>query len=415
MSNTIVGVNNTLRGVWGQRMENNTPIHAIFIKEEFKAIKLFLFLFYIIIFIYDIFDRFVLPTYVTGEDVGFPKGGLGIYYYLILVLLLPISLILFSKGKVIYVKYLYFLSFTLLNLTNELLLYYSTSEYKFGNIGEILFLLFSPIFVNSRYFWLVSLGTILKYILKIALTGHFELTVPITLFLLLSIVSFIILNSFKGYINSIKSSYDAQMEGIVKGVVATLELKDPYTRGHSDRVANYSLILADALGKFNQEELKYFYYACLLHDVGKINIPDKILLKPGKLTDEEFTIIKSHPVVGAEILKDVEGIEYCIDVIKYHHERWDGKGYPEQLSGDNIPLLARITAIADAFDAMTSTRSYRSALTHEEAYRRIIEGKGSQFDPDLIEAFVSIYPKWIKICKSTSFELQHISNITEVN
>ena len=121
--------------------------------------------------------------------------------------------------------------------------------------------------------------------------------------------------------------------------------------------------------KFSKEEQKSFYYACLLHDIGKVNIPDQILMKPGKLTKEEFEIIKSHPVVGEEAVKNVEGIRDSICVIRSHHERWDGKGYPDQLEGEEIPLLARVSAIADAFDAMTSSRSYREAMPVEEAYR----------------------------------------------
>jgi HD-GYP domain-containing protein (c-di-GMP phosphodiesterase class II) len=161
-------------------------------------------------------------------------------------------------------------------------------------------------------------------------------------------------------------------------------------------VASYALLLAQEIGKFSKEEQKSFYYACLLHDIGKVNIPDQILMKPGKLTKEEFEIIKSHPVVGEEAVKNVEGIKDSICVIRSHHERWDGKGYPDQITGEEIPLLARISAIADAFDAMTSSRSYRAAMPVEEAYRRIIEGKGTQFDPNLVEDFKKVFPKWVE-------------------
>ncbi|HLT55103.1 MAG TPA: HD domain-containing phosphohydrolase, partial [Bacillota bacterium] len=115
-----------------------------------------------------------------------------------------------------------------------------------------------------------------------------------------------------------------------------------------------------------------------------------------------YEIIKTHPVVGAKAIQDVEGIIDNIDVIYHHHERWDGKGYPDGLAGENIPYLARITAIADAFDAMTSSRSYRPALPYEEAYKRIVEGKGTQFDPQLVELFMRVYPTWIEISKQYS-------------
>jgi HD-GYP domain-containing protein (c-di-GMP phosphodiesterase class II) len=120
------------------------------------------------------------------------------------------------------------------------------------------------------------------------------------------------------------------------------------------------------------------------------------------LTDEEYEIIKTHPVVGAEALRGVQGIDENIDVILYHHERWDGKGYPEGLVGKQTPFLARITAIADAFDAMTSSRSYRAALPFEEAYNRIMAGKGSQFDPHLVDIFDKVFPEWVKIAKEKS-------------
>jgi len=212
-------------------------------------------------------------------------------------------------------------------------------------------------------------------------------------------MAFFLLVRFQGYVRAISTSYDNQLQGIVKGVIATLELKDPYTRGHSERVASYALLLAKEFGEFSKEEQKSFYYACLLHDIGKVHIPDQILMKPGKLTKEEFEIIKSHPGVGAEAVKNVEGIKDCICVIRSHHERWDGNGYPEQLKGEEIPLLARVTSVADAFDAMTSSRSYRAAMPVEEAFQRIIEGKGSQFDPMLVEEFKKVFPGWVEFHK----------------
>ena len=144
-----------------------------------------------------------------------------------------------------------------------------------------------------------------------------------------------------------------------------------------------------------------FNYACLLHDIGKVNIPDSILMKPGKLSKEEFNVIKTHPKVGAEAIIKVRGLEDSIDVIKSHHERWDGKGYPEQLIGDKIPYLARIVSIADTFDAMTSSRSYRAAMPVEEAYKRILEGKGTQFDPSLVDLFNEVFSDWV------SFHLEY--------
>ena len=126
-----------------------------------------------------------------------------------------------------------------------------------------------------------------------------------------------------------------------------------------------------------------FYYSCLLHDIGKIQISDDILTKPDKLLDTEYEVVKMHTVFGAEAIKDIESLHPCIEIIRHHHERWDGTGYPDGLKGEEIPLLTRIASIADAFDAMTSHRAYRAALTPDEAYARIIKGAGTQFDPNL--------------------------------
>lgn len=229
-------------------------------------------------------------------------------------------------------------------------------------------------------------------------------SIPSILVFILGIISFIILHRFLSYVEAVKTGYNQQLDGIVKGIITTLELKDPYTRGHSERVAEYAQILAKESNQFNDDELKSFYYACLLHDIGKVNIPDTILTKPGKLTKEEFELIKTHPIVGAKAVEDVEGIADFMDVILHHHERWDGKGYPIGLKGDTISLAARITAIADAFVAMTSSRSYRSALPLQVAYNRVLEGKGTQFDPQLVELFIKVYPSWIKVYDSYNYK-----------
>jgi putative nucleotidyltransferase with HDIG domain len=234
----------------------------------------------------------------------------------------------------------------------------------------------------------------MKYLLVLLIIQAPFALFGILMVAILSVFSFILLTRFQSYVKAVKTSYDHQLIGIVKGVIATLELKDPYTRGHSERVASYAMELAKACGKFSDEELKAFNYACLLHDIGKINIPDQILMKPTSLTKDEYEIIKSHPTVGAKAVSEVVGLSNSIDVILSHHERWDGKGYPDQLKGEGIPYLARISAIADAFDAMTSSRSYRAALTVDEAYKRIIQEKGTQFDPNLVEVFIDIYPSW---------------------
>lgn len=163
----------------------------------------------------------------------------------------------------------------------------------------------------------------------------------------------------------------------------TIDAKDKYTIGHSIRVARYSRELAKRLG-LSEDEQERIYYVGLVHDIGKIGIPDKILNKEGKLTDEEFNIIRKHPLIGGEILKDFTAIEGITDGVKYHHERYDGKGYCEQKKGDEIPLFARIIGVADAYDAMASDRCYRKALSREAIEKELKEGSGKQFDSKIV-------------------------------
>ncbi|NRD78036.1 HD domain-containing protein [Bacillus sp. BRMEA1] len=366
------------------------------IHEEQRAIKWFLLVFYIILFSYDFFYYFFAPVYVTHRKVGFPSHY-WYFTYFILILLIPVMYYLNKRNKQAKIKYVLFITYLITVFIIDVLTYYkSTLPYTSGNMVEVFLILSLPIFLNRNFFWLVSSGLTIKYFL-IGITLHSTYVImPILLIITLAIMSFFLLVRFQGYVKAISESYDKQLQGIVKGVIATLELKDPYTRGHSERVANYAILLEKELGKFKKEEQKSFFYSCLLHDIGKVHIPDSILMKPGKLTEEEYKIIKSHPVVGADAVKNVDELRNSLSVIRSHHERWDGKGYPDQLKGDEIPFPARIVAIADAFDAMTSSRSYRGAMPVEEAYNRILEGQGSQFDPMLVEEFKKVFPTWVK-------------------
>lgn len=169
----------------------------------------------------------------------------------------------------------------------------------------------------------------------------------------------------------------------------TVEAKDPYTRGHSDRVSEYAVLLGKKL-KLPNEDIEKLKIGGLFHDIGKIGIPDSILLKESKLTDEEYLKIKEHPVIGYNILENADMFKNILDIIKYHHERFDGNGYPEKLSGTNIPYLARITSIVDSFDAMTSRRSYRDSLPMDVVKSEILQNLGSQFDPEIGIVFLDI-------------------------
>ncbi len=169
--------------------------------------------------------------------------------------------------------------------------------------------------------------------------------------------------------------------------VAALEARDPYTSQHSIRVARYARDLATHMG-CTQEEIETIDMAGRLHDIGKIGIPDHILLKPGRLTREEYQIIKLHTVIGADIIGKLGLWDEEMGIIRYHHERMDGKGYPEGLKGEDIPKLARIVSVADSYDAMASDRSYRDKIKKEDIVQNICKNSGSQFDPDVVKVFL---------------------------
>ena len=168
-----------------------------------------------------------------------------------------------------------------------------------------------------------------------------------------------------------------------------IDAKDPYTNGHSKRVAIYTKKIAAAMG-YEGEELDRIYYIALLHDCGKIGVPDSILGKPGKLTDEEFEIIKSHTVRGGEILSSFKSLEDVGEGALYHHERYDGRGYPEGKAGEDIPLIARMICVADSFDAMNTNRVYRNKLTKEDIINEIESNKGKQFDPEIADVMLKL-------------------------
>ena len=188
-------------------------------------------------------------------------------------------------------------------------------------------------------------------------------------------------------------------ENIQKVYLSTIEVlataidaKDPYTQGHSRRVTQYSVAIAEELN-LSPKEVESIRYAGLLHDVGKIGIKDSIIRKPGRLTDEEYAIIKKHPAIGAKILRPVDFLADKIPGVLHHHEYYDGRGYPEHLTGENIPLAGRIICVADAFDAMTTNRPYRKGLTVKTAVGELQKFSGKQFDPVCVEAFMRAFDR----------------------
>lgn len=182
---------------------------------------------------------------------------------------------------------------------------------------------------------------------------------------------------------------NATFLGTLRAMTAAIDAKDRYTCGHSERVALLARQLAVAAG-FDEARAERVHIAGLVHDVGKIGVPEAVLCKAGRLTDEEFGLIKLHPEIGHHILRDIPLFQDVLPGVLYHHERWDGRGYPARLAGDDIPLIARIIGIADTFDAMSSTRSYRPALPRDHTLAEIAKCAGAQFDPDLAALFVTL-------------------------
>ncbi|MBW3562950.1 MAG: HD-GYP domain-containing protein [Actinobacteria bacterium] len=206
---------------------------------------------------------------------------------------------------------------------------------------------------------------------------------PAALILLL-VPALVARHALRGFQHEVES-YDRLVSALLKAI----EVRDGYTRGHTDRVSQLCVAVARELG-FGYDELRAVRYAAKLHDIGKLAVPISVINKPGPLDDDEFALIKTHPVVGADILAGVEFLRPILDGVRYHHERVDGCGYPHRVSGEDLPLVARIITVCDAFDAMTSTRSYRPAMELHEAFAELLRCAGSQFDGEVVEVLASI-------------------------
>jgi HD-GYP domain-containing protein (c-di-GMP phosphodiesterase class II) len=180
--------------------------------------------------------------------------------------------------------------------------------------------------------------------------------------------------------------------GTLLAMSSAIDARDPYTQGHSERVARLAFELARILG-LDDASCQEIYLAGILHDVGKIGIPDSVLLKAGRLTDSEFAMIRKHPEIGHRIVQRLGHLHFALPGILYHHERWDGKGYPHGLKGLSIPLMARIIAVADGFDAMTSCRPYRHAMRPDQAAAIIDKGSNKQWDAEVVACFNAWFSK----------------------
>jgi putative nucleotidyltransferase with HDIG domain len=178
-------------------------------------------------------------------------------------------------------------------------------------------------------------------------------------------------------------------ESVLDALLSALNTRDTETQGHSERVTAYTMEMADLMG-LSSEQIYHIERGALLHDIGKIGIPDRILLKPGRLTPAEWIEMRKHPVIGYQMCAKIEMLKQAAQIVLHHHEAWDGTGYPDGLTGEAIPLGARIFAIADTLDAITSDRPYRAAMPFRVAREEIIKYSGRQFDPEIVQVFLSV-------------------------
>jgi putative nucleotidyltransferase with HDIG domain len=263
-----------------------------------------------------------------------------------------------------------------------------------------------------------SLGAVSIYF-PIDYIDSIDISNRILLYMIVATFSYLLLTKLYGLydrqVNNVIHSMEATIEQVVQSFIVAVEAKDQYTFGHSDRVSQYAVALAKKLPEYQDaQKLKHLRLSGLLHDIGKINIPEHILTKPTSLTEKEYEIIKTHTTFGSKMVEKVEGLEGLKNGVLYHHERWNGKGYPTGAKGKEIPLEARILAIADAFDAMTSTRSYRDGLSIEEAFQRLENGLGTQFDPSLAQAIEEAKPEFTRIHSESQNPFDEFERLTDL-
>lgn len=251
-------------------------------------------------------------------------------------------------------------------------------EYRFIALGMVTLLVFSALEIVMFY---------------ISTKYTFGFMLSIGLFVVLGATVFQYVFDYVRNIEKQREDTEKQTSEIIGAIAKTIDAKDKYTGGHSERVGRYAMILADAIKDeygFSDEDVARIRYIGSLHDIGKIGVPDSVLNKNGRLTDDEFAEMKKHTVYGYDILHNLKFVKGLEDGARYHHERYDGKGYPDGLKGEDIPVIARILCLADSYDAMTTNRVYRKRLDDDIVLSELKKGSGTQFDPHLDEIFIKL-------------------------
>ena len=290
-------------------------------------------------------------------------------------------------------QYLLFINMSIVTLAISVMLPLSHS-----NQVIVIFLPLLAILFNHRAIFLLSgIFSLCIYIFMDLIGGiHQSSLYEMMLELSLLVVYLLLLrNVLKLLVKQSKINF--LFEKTVNTLIMAVEVKDDYTQGHSVRVSDYTMIIGTYMkNKGYEVDLESLRISSILHDIGKIKIPVDILTKEGKLTAEEFNVIKKHSKDGADLAQELEYPKDIVDSILYHHERFDGKGYPSGLKGDEIPLKSKIIALADTFDALTSNRPYRNAFTADKAYEIIVENMNTQFDPSFEDIFNAVFHDFVK-------------------
>jgi putative nucleotidyltransferase with HDIG domain len=272
---------------------------------------------------------------------------------------------------------------------------FATLPGVFTSLLMVILIIWVVYYRKFGFYASVTIITLRFFRLGIKLFQHNLMILPGIFMSIATLMAVVIIYQSNETLIKTEKKHRKELEEFTKSIITAftncIDGKDAYTNGHSYRVALYTTILANKMGITDQATLDKYYNIGLLHDIGKISIPDVILTKPGKLTPDEFNTIRSHAQEGYKILKDVKIQEDIAAGAHYHHERYDGTGYPDGLIGKDIPQVARIIAVADAFDAMSSTRSYRKKLPLDYIAKEIEQYAGTQFDPEVANAFLSLY------------------------